>query len=46
MGRRVNPARAGRQQRWRRPPSAVDCLATLFHLYAARPEPWYWSSGV
>ncbi len=29
MGRRANPARAGRQQRYRRPPSAVECLATI-----------------
>jgi DNA polymerase-3 subunit gamma/tau len=28
MGRRANPARAGRQQRYRRPTSAVECLAT------------------
>jgi DNA polymerase-3 subunit gamma/tau len=32
MGRRVNSARAGRQQRQRRPPSAVECLATLFFM--------------
>src|SRR3984957_8177248 len=30
MGRRANPARAGRQQRYRRPTSAVECLATSF----------------
>ena len=30
MGRRANPARAGRQQRYRRPTSAVECLATYF----------------
>ncbi len=28
MGRRANPARAGRQQRYRRSTSAVECLAT------------------
>jgi len=30
MGRRANPARAGRQQRYRRSTSAVECLATSF----------------
>jgi len=32
MGRRANPARAGRQQRYRRPTSAVECLATSSSL--------------
>jgi DNA polymerase-3 subunit gamma/tau len=32
MGRRANPARAGRQQRYRRPTSAVECLATSSFL--------------
>ncbi len=38
MGRRANPARAGRQQRYRRPTSAVECLATSFsHLPLTAP---------
>ena len=32
MGRRANPARAGRQQRYRRSTSAVECLATSLSL--------------
>ena len=37
MGRRANPARAGRQQRYRRPTSAVECLATS--LFSELPLP-------
>ena len=37
MGRRVNSARAGRQQRQRRSPSAVECLATYFTEFTLSP---------
>jgi len=41
MGRRANPARAGRQQRYRRPTSAVECLATSSYSDSSLSAPGY-----